>query len=287
MSCHEPVKARGGLVSCMYCPDCRSRRSAVWALRLSDENKEWSRSCFLTLTVAPDPREYWRKYCHDKELDPNIYRFPLKNDGDIPSAVRVSRRDLQLFFKRMRKHGATFKYYAVGEYGEASARAHYHVLLFGLDVRDRALIERAWCFGIVDIGRIEPASLRYVTGYVMKAPLGRLRLHAERTLQYPPFSVMSRGLGAKGSVARRHTILTQGVVRVGSVAVTPPRYYLRKLDDDSKKAYLLSRRSRLLQAALDRVAEGKMYLPSPQDLADRAKVSRADFNARRKTRGVI
>lgn len=271
MSCHEPVKARGGFVSCAYCPDCRFRRSAIWAVRLQDERGQWDRASFLTLTISNEVS--------------NEAKNAVKSDDDLPNPVRVQRRDLQLFFKRLRFVGARFKYYAVGEYGETGARAHYHILMFGLDRRDRVLIEAGWPFGRIDIGNFEPASVRYVVGYVMKAPLGRLRLHAERTKAFPPFSVMSRGIGSVGGVARYHTITTQGVIRTGAKSHPAPRYYVERLDPEGKAAFMAARRKRQLDAALARVDVGEQYVKN--DVQDRAVVSRADFKARRKTRGTL
>lgn len=204
---------------------------------------------------------------------------------DIPSSTRVRRRDLQLFFKRLRFLGARFKYYAVGEYGDDSARAHYHVIMFGLDRRDRTLIERAWPFGIVDIGRVEPASIRYVTGYVMKAPLGRLRLHEERQGSYPTFSVMSQGLGLSRAIARRHTLVTQGAIRIGAKLVSAPRYYVNRLSEDDKQSFKEARRARCLALAVEGMNDGKPY--QVNDVLDRATVSRADFRARAKKRGTL
>lgn len=45
------------------------------------------------------------------------------------------KRDIQLFFKRLRKRfpDCTLKYLCVGEYGSHTGRAHYHFLLFGVD----------------------------------------------------------------------------------------------------------------------------------------------------------
>jgi hypothetical protein len=43
------------------------------------------------------------------------------------------KRDLQLFFKRLRKAypDVKLRYFACGKYGEQFARPHYHVILFG------------------------------------------------------------------------------------------------------------------------------------------------------------
>lgn len=265
MTCHEPIKAHGALVSCAYCPGCRSKRSATWALRLGDEQQEWERYSFVTLTI--------------RDLEPHEL---LCSDRPVPWIL--NRRYLQIFFKRLRIAGYRIKYFAVGEYGEDNARAHYHVILFGVGRShvERVALEAAWPWGFVDIGNVEAASIRYVTGYVMKAPLGRLRLYEERIKSGPPFSVMSQKLGARGADRREHTITTQGVVRVGNRAVEPPRYYIGRLSEDGKRAFLSARRERVLKQALARVDAGGEYART--DKLDRAIVASRDHAARQRPR---
>lgn len=90
-----------------------------------EEDKVSISSKFITLTYA----------------DENL---PISRNG----YRSLCRRDLQLFFKRLRKahsKGAkrkSIKYFAVGEYGGKIGRPHYHVLLFNADI---SLVEGAWC----------------------------------------------------------------------------------------------------------------------------------------------
>ena len=51
----------------------------------------------------------------------------------MPRHGQLVKRDLQLFFKRLRKITGPFRYVACGEYGELRRRPHFHVALFGVD----------------------------------------------------------------------------------------------------------------------------------------------------------
>lgn len=110
-------------VPCGQCIGCRLDKSREWADRMLLEYDHTKKAIFLTLT----------------------YR-----DGDIPkrnesvdSAYRngnLSVRDLQCFIKRLRKHyeNKEIRYFASGEYGPTTDRPHYHVIIFGLCIRDFA-----------------------------------------------------------------------------------------------------------------------------------------------------
>jgi len=86
--------------------ECRLAYSREWAIRMSHEMQMHDRSCFLTLTY---------------------------DDVNLPRHGQLVKRDLQLFFKRLRKLAGPFRYVACGEYGELKRRPHFHVALFGLD----------------------------------------------------------------------------------------------------------------------------------------------------------
>lgn len=93
-------------MKCGQCMECRLAYSREWAIRISHEAKMHDRSCFLTLTY---------------------------DDVNLPRFGQLVKRDLQLFFKRLRKSCGRFRYVASGEYGELKRRPHFHIALFGLD----------------------------------------------------------------------------------------------------------------------------------------------------------
>jgi hypothetical protein len=56
----------------------------------------------------------------------------------MPDKESISKRHLQLFLKRLRKHYNVqgIKYLASGEYGGKLDRPHYHLVIFGLPLSD-------------------------------------------------------------------------------------------------------------------------------------------------------
>ena len=91
-------------VPCGQCVGCRISRRSMWQLRCMHESSLHDRNCFVTLTYA---------------------------DEHLPAHGSLQYADVQKFFKRLRKAGHRFRYFVVGEYGDNTERAHYHVLLFG------------------------------------------------------------------------------------------------------------------------------------------------------------
>jgi len=108
-------------------------------------------------------------------------------DG-VPNLVKMH---LQQWLKRIRRASEPLRlrFYAVGEYGDASERPHYHVILFGYPECSRGRTKRGfnstradavgccdncrrifdtWTFGDVDCGAVTRHSAGYVAGYCVK-----------------------------------------------------------------------------------------------------------------------
>lgn len=147
---------------CNQCQCCRLQRSADWATRITHESQLHERNSFLTLT----------------------YR-----DADLPEDQGLSKRDVQLFMKRLRSElGHPVRYYICGEYGSQTFRPHYHACLFGEDfTEDRELasvnhqgdkeytsqwLDWIWKKGGCRIGNLTEQSAAYVARYVMKKATG-------------------------------------------------------------------------------------------------------------------
>lgn len=161
-------------VPCGKCPKCLARRISGWSFRLMQEDKKSDSSHFITLTYAPD-------------------KVPISRNG----FMSLNKRDIQLFFKRLRKaHGnkpgasaGGIKYYCAGEYGGKTWRPHYHILLFNAISE---LIEPAWQNGHVDIGTVSVKSVGYTLKYICKP--GRIPFHRNDD-RIPEFSLMSKDSG--------------------------------------------------------------------------------------------
>lgn len=174
-----------GVVSfdCGACPECLGKRSSRWALRSVYEAKQHSHNCMITLTYD----SFLRDSKGNLVLDSNGQRIENPVDPDL----KVNRRHVQLFIKRLRKWYSTvsdekIKYIACAEYGSRTHRAHYHVLLFGVKFPDMhyykkskrghaifmsKTLSRLWSYGIctIDSEFVGPAVARYCTKYCAKS----------------------------------------------------------------------------------------------------------------------
>lgn len=163
---YHPVKGKTGaevLKSCAFpcrkCFGCKKERARQWSIRCVHEASLHEKSSFVTLTF------------NDAALKARGHKS-------------VSRRDVQLFIKRLRKFYSDVKirvYYA-SEYGKKHFRPHYHILLFGVDFEDKkllkstaagsklytsAILEKLWPFGYSSVGAVTQQSAAYVAQYTL------------------------------------------------------------------------------------------------------------------------
>lgn len=178
------------LADCGKCDECKIKMSKEWSHRIELENKYYGgRSAFVTLTFNEDSM-------------------------DNPS---LSKRDVQLFLKRLRKNldGREIRYYAVGEYGSKHLRKHYHLILLNVDGTDHYdnnrrqkasepivgsntdwhAIYRSWQNGFIDSQKPGGGCAAYVAGYVVKT--NKRKHEIERLGLEPEFRLMSKALGKR------------------------------------------------------------------------------------------
>lgn len=164
MKCISPVYVRRQQmhVPCGKCAFCLKKAIDAWCLRLRHELEVSSSAFFLTLTY---------------------------NDEHIPPDGNLSKRDLQLFIKRLRKRNPGVRYFAVGEYGSEGSRPHYHAVIFNL--LDLELVTESWTdkdknpIGFVKGNRATPGRIRYMVSYMavpVELPENKIK----------PFRLMSR-----------------------------------------------------------------------------------------------
>jgi len=154
---------------CGKCEPCLKRRISGWSFRLSKEGQRAISAFFVTLTYNTD-------------------HVPITKNG----FMSLNKRDLQLFYKRLRKCSpkqTKIKYYCVGEYGGKTERPHYHLIIFNADVRN---IEKAWKLGEIHCGQVSEASIGYTLKYVCKE--GKIPKHKNDD-RLPEFATMSKRLG--------------------------------------------------------------------------------------------
>lgn len=230
MACHHPIRAwrtSGGDVRlnkelpdaaplalpCGGCLGCRTAYAKEWALRCTLELHQHRSAVFSTLT-------YDEKHC----------------------PPTLSREHLQKFLKRLRKrHGSSkrraadalqrIRFFASGEYGETTARPHYHAILFGTSVTHAADIQAAWGMGHTRTEVVTPARIAYCAGYTSKK-IGFKREAHERVDPetgevyewQPPFIQMSRRPGIGGQ-AREHTNSWRAYAVLNGARIPTPKFY--------------------------------------------------------------
>lgn len=225
-------------VPCGKCSGCRLDYSRQWAVRCVHEAQMHEANSFITLT----------------------YR-----DECLPEDRSVSKRELQLFFKKLRKAVGKIRYFACGEYGDKNRRSHYHAIVFGYDFPDKRLyskrlgnlyyrselLESLWDKGFSTIGHVSFESAAYVARYVMKKrkPGSTEEQEEENRRHYevvdeetgevfqiePEFCLMSRNKGIGYEWVRKyHGDTDKDFVTVHGVKMSLPKYYDKVLEDLGK-----------------------------------------------------
>lgn len=135
------------LIPCGKCSECIARKISAWSVRLTSQERQCNSALFLTLTYSTD-------------------HVPISPNG----FMTLNKRDVQLFFKSLRKaqYGnkkSDIKYYAAGEYGGRTNRPHWHIILFNARIE---LLQPAWDKGQIHYGTVTPASIGYSLKYISK-----------------------------------------------------------------------------------------------------------------------
>ena len=173
---HEDKKLK---IPCGGCLGCRMDYAQQWALRCQLELQRHTSAVFSTLT-------------YDEE--------------HVPITLPQPHEALPPFLKRLRFHTKKhIRFYASAEYGERTARPHFHAILYGLDLTDAKTIENTWPYGHTRTEEITAARIAYTAGYCHKKADYKHIPHerhdpttGECYIWQPPYKLMSRrpGIGA-------------------------------------------------------------------------------------------
>lgn len=218
------------LVACNRCMACRVMRTGEWTTRLMLESFEHKDNCFITIT-----------YDDSFIGDDNLYK-PV----------------LQKFIKRLRFELSPIKikYYAVGEYGEKSGRAHYHAIIFNWYPDDiyvhhsdgnrpffsSKTLDKVWPYGMNNVGTVTSTSIDYVVGYIRKKLFGR-KADEVYGFRNPPFALSSRLLGMDWIYKNIDRIKEEKCIKLNGRSHGIPRYFYKKIFDEWERYYFEEKRS--------------------------------------------
>lgn len=223
MKCLNPLWLGENAFRCGKCYSCRVIRMYEWITRLEHELETTMYGVFATLTYEEE---------------------------HIPKDRNLSKRTLQLFFKRLRRileyyhNNEHISYYAIGDYGDLEGRPHYHCLIFGIskshpvftysDYQKGYATCKAWLNGFVHVLPMTDFRIKYVTSYITKKHTWRDKLKMFG-VTVEPFSLMSKGIGKqycldhKESLTKDMQIYRQGAPRM------LPRYYRKLLEIENEE----------------------------------------------------
>lgn len=256
MECVKPLylSDRDIEVPCGKCGFCCSTKRSDWSFRLEYELRAWTDSSFVTLTYA------------DNELT------------FINGVSQLVVADLQKFFKRLRKRGFSFRYFAVGEYGSHTYRPHYHIIFFG-SIPEQAL-NQSWKKGLIHVGQVNEASIGYCCKYLVNSKGIYMRVG-----RVAPFSVQSRGkmpgrlYGGLGSnyfspnVLEWHRSGFKTYAMRGSSKIHLPRYYRDRLFSKRERSWINVRDQRnYLESLRKELLELGKYHSNPMEYREERRL---------------
>lgn len=208
MECLKPIylAKREQHVPCGRCIYCNVSRANAWSTRLYWEYRRSQASAFVSLTYEDQYLTYFEGKYYE-------------------GVAQLVRSDLQKYFKRLRKAGVQFKYYAVGEYGSRYGRPHFHILFFFSSDFDERIIREKWSMGIVHVGQVSTDSINYCLSYIS--------LRRKRGNRVHEFALMSKGLGdnyhKNAQVIAWHKSGRKNYCYIEGKKVALARYYKEKI----------------------------------------------------------
>lgn len=202
---------------CGRCLGCRMEYARQWAVRCEHEIKCHAISSFITLTYSERS-------------------VPYTSDG----LMSLDLADVTKFWKRLRKRvGVKLRYFQCGEYGDKTARPHYHALVFGWYPSDcvyygdsnsgeklysSEFVESVWGFGRCTVQEATWATANYVARYVTKKVVDK---HDASDSRVREFLTMSRrpGIGQAWAALYLDEWYARDSLVANGKEMRPPKYY--------------------------------------------------------------
>lgn len=209
---YDPTRVQ--TIACSYCWACKLRKSAEWASR-------------IILECMESPWNYWLTLTYD-DLHLPIYEqftdgeYIYDNDGTWNGTLEPE--DVTRFINSLRKYYErkgiyNIRYFYCGEYGEKTARPHYHLCLFGAPLDPEQFydlgqdpknhyfhwkskeLDKYWQHGFCDVYELEFSNAAYTARYTMKKIFNEPKSESEYAAlgKIKEFVRMSRrpGIGMK------------------------------------------------------------------------------------------
>ena len=120
------------LIPCGQCIGCRIRQREDWTTRIELEARDYPKEEVWFITLTYDDEHVPGMIVNTGEIMRKV-QYVWKPGKKRPESVQtLLYPDVQKFLKRLRKaYRGKLRYFVAGEYGEKTARPHYHMILYG------------------------------------------------------------------------------------------------------------------------------------------------------------
>lgn len=264
-------------IPCGKCIDCRLDYSRTWADRCLLELQYHKSSYFVTLTYD------------DKSLKKYATNEYLLDTGEFGYSPTLVKKHFQDFMKRLRDDYGyeKLRFFAAGEYGDATHRPHYHTILFGLELDDLVLYKRSslgfnyynseylqkfWPYGYVVVCDVSWETCAYVARYVLKKQKGQSAEVYETFNFSPEFTLMSRrpGIGKQFYEDKKDLIYTHDYISIptptGGKKIYPSRYFDKLFDVDNPEEFARLKELRKEKGLTSQTLKAEITDKSYQDM---------------------
>lgn len=242
------------LIPCGQCIGCRIRQREDWTTRIELEARNYPKEEVWFITLTYDDDHVPGMIVKTGEILRKV-QYTWKPGEKRPSSVQILLyEDIQKFLKRLRKaYRGKLRYFVAGEYGEQTARPHYHMILYGWKPTDlenlykihhngyytSKWLSNLWGMGQIQIAQAVPETYRYVAGYVTKKMYeidGKKANMYYEIGQTKPFACMSLkpGLGDQYYQEHKTEIWRQGYIQcTNGKQAQIPRYYEKQMEAEN------------------------------------------------------
>lgn len=242
------------LIPCGQCIGCRIRQREDWTTRIELEARDYPKEEVWFITLTYDDEHVPGMIVKTGEIMRKV-QYTWKPGEKHPSSVQILLyTDIQKFLKRLRKaYRGKLRYFVAGEYGEQTARPHYHMILYGWRPTDLENLYKIhhngyytskwladlWGMGQIQIAQAVPETYRYVAGYVTKKMYeidGKKANEYYELGQTKPFACMSLkpGLGDHYYQEHKAEIWRQGYIQcTNGKQAQIPRYYEKQMEAEN------------------------------------------------------
>lgn len=242
------------LIPCGQCIGCRIRQREDWTTRIELEARDYPKEEVWFITLTYDDDHVPGMIVKTGEIMRKV-QYTWKPGEKRPNSVQILLyEDIQKFLKRLRKaYRGKLRYFVAGEYGEQTARPHYHMILYGWKPTDLENLYKIhhngyytskwladlWGMGQIQIAQAVPETYRYVAGYVTKKmyEIDGKKANAYYELgQTKPFACMSLKPGLGDNYYQKHKaeIWRQGYIQcTNGKQAQIPRYYEKQMEAEN------------------------------------------------------